>query len=36
MGANPGWMSDELPDPADPELVRALESWAKGRSPAAA
>jgi hypothetical protein len=20
MGTNPGWMSDELPDPADPEL----------------
>lgn len=26
----------ELPDPADAELVRALESWAKARSPAAA
>ena len=26
----------ELPDPADAELVRALESWAKTRSPAAA
>jgi DnaJ-class molecular chaperone len=26
----------ELPDPADTDLVRALESWAKARSPAAA